>query len=213
MDRYIVSLDQQSIIRRAALYVRVSTQDQSCDLQRIELLSFLDTKGWKLFEIYEDKATGTNANRPMLQKLLSDARDKKFDVIICWKLDRLFRSLKDLIITLQVFNELGIDFISHRDNLDLTSSTGRLMAHIIGAFAEFEAAIVKERVKAGLAAAKAKGRYPGRPKTRPSELIQTLRRNGHSYEEIAKLAKVSCATVHIELKESGFLKIPKGDVY
>lgn len=87
------------------------------------------------------------------------------------------------------------------------------MAHIIGAIAEFECNILKEKVKAGLAAVKAKRRYPGRPKTRPSELIQTLRRNGHSYEEIAKLTKVSCATFHIELKESELLKIPKEDVY
>lgn len=196
-----------------ALYVRVSTQDQSCDLQKVELLQFLEQKGWKLFEIYEDKATGTNTNRPMLQKLLSDARNKKFNAIVCWKLDRLFRSLKDLILTLQELNELGIDFISLRDNLDLTSSTGRLMAHIIGAFAEFEASIIRERVKAGLVAARAKGMHPGRPRKRPSELIRTLRKNGHTYEEIAKLAKVSCATVHIDLKEGGLLQNTRGDDY
>lgn len=123
MKGEINQITHHALVKRAALYVRVSTNEQNCDLQRLVLLRFLDTKGWKLFEIYEDMTTGTNANRPMLLKLLSDARDKKFDAIICWKLDRLFRSLKDLIITLQIFNELGIDFISHRDNLDLTSST------------------------------------------------------------------------------------------
>lgn len=100
MKGTISQITHQTSVKRFALYVRVSTNEQNCDLQRIELLSFLDIKGWELFEIYEDKATGTNANRPMLQKLLSDARDKKFDLIICWKLDRFFRSLKDLIITL-----------------------------------------------------------------------------------------------------------------
>lgn len=183
MKGTIQQITHHSSVKRAALYVRVSTNEQNCDLQRIELLSFLDIKGWELFEIYEDKATGTNANR-------------------------LFRSLKDLIITLQIFNELGIDFISHRDNLDLTSSTGRLMAHIIGAFAEFEAAIIKDRVIAGLNAAKANGKKLGRPKTRPSELIRALYRSGYSYSKIAELAKVSTQTAHAEIQE--MLRLEKG---
>lgn len=100
MKGTVSQIIHQTSVKRVALYIRISTNEQNCDLQRKELLSFLDTKDWELFEIYEGKATGTNANWPMLQKLLSDARDKKFDLIICWKLDRFFRSLKDLIITL-----------------------------------------------------------------------------------------------------------------
>ena len=120
--------------KRIGIYLRVSTQDQATELQRNEIQKFLDARGWTTTFIYEDKATGTNGNRTAFKKLMADARQRKVDVVICWKLDRLFRSLKDLISTLQEFNELGIDFISLKDNIDLTTSAGRLMLRIIGAF-------------------------------------------------------------------------------
>ena len=97
--------------------------------------------------------------------MLSDAQNGNFDIIVSWKLDRLFRSLKDLINTLQMLNDIGGDFVSVKDNLDLSASTRRLMAHIIGAFAEFVVAIIKERVIAGLSASKANGKKLGLPKT------------------------------------------------
>src|SRR5258708_1137164 len=125
--------------KRVAVYLRVSTQDQSTALQQQEIESYLIARGWTQTSYYEDKLTGTHGNRPQLKNLMSDVRQRQVDLVICWKLDRLFRSLKDLISTLQEFSELGVEFISLKDNIDLTTSAGRLMLHILGAFGEFEA--------------------------------------------------------------------------
>jgi DNA invertase Pin-like site-specific DNA recombinase len=180
--------------KRIALYVRVSTSDQSTELQLRELTQFVQARGWPEPKIYEDKATGTNGNRPQLKQLLSDVRQRKLDIVIIWKLDRLFRSLKDLISTLQEFSELGIDFISLKDNIDLTTSAGRLMTYILGAFSEFEASLIRERVRAGLRNAKAKGKKLGRPKKRNDEYISFLSKQGLSSRKIAEKINM-CPTV------------------
>lgn len=171
---------------RVALYLRTSTQEQSTALQLDELQAFVAARGWKNVTVYEDQASGTNSNRPQLKHLLADARQRKVDVIACWKLDRLARSLKDLLNMLQEFNELGIAFVSLKDNIDLTTSTGRLMVAIIGAFAQFEADIIRERVRAGLKAAKARGKRLGRPKLYDDNKIRALRQQGLSYTQIQK---------------------------
>jgi DNA invertase Pin-like site-specific DNA recombinase len=135
-----------------------------------------------------------------LQQLLKDGRERKFDVLICWKLDRLFRSLKGLVTTLAELNELGIEFISLKDNIDLSTSTGRLMMHIIGAFAQFEADIIKERVRAGLANAVSKGVCLGRPKLRNDETIRQLRAQGLSIRAIAKQLNLSTTAIQRGLR-------------
>jgi DNA invertase Pin-like site-specific DNA recombinase len=112
-------------IKRIALYLRVSTQDQSTELQYGELLKYIEARGLPAPTIYQDKSTGTNGNRPAFKQLMTDIRLRKVDLVICWKLDRLFRSLKDLIATLQEYNELGVEFISLKDNIDMTTSAGR----------------------------------------------------------------------------------------
>lgn len=155
-------------------------------------------------EIYEDKATGTNGNRTNLKRMPEDVRTGKFDVVVCWKLDRLFRSLKDLIITLQELTDLGVEFVALKDGVDLTTNTGRLMTHILGAFAEFEASIIKARVNAGLEEAKRKGIKLGRRKTRPSELIRELKSKGYTFRRIAELADCSISTVWEELNTKEF---------
>lgn len=127
-------------------------------------------------------------------------------MIICWKLDRLFRSLKDLVFTLQELSDLGIEFIALKDNIDLTTSAGRLMTHILGAFGEFEASIIRSRVKAGLDQARRNGKRLGRTKTRPSELIRELYSKGYTYRQISKLANCSCSTVSRELNLKEFQK-------
>jgi len=180
---------------RAALYLRVSTQDQSCELQRRELLAFAEARGWNVVEVFEDKATGTNGNRPQLKAMLAQARARRIDLVIAWKLDRLFRSLKDLVVTLQDLSEVGVGFISLKDNIDMTTSSGRLMTHLLGAFAEFEASLIRERVRAGLAHAKAKGKRLGRPKTRNDAQIQSLRGSKLSIREIARRLGISKGAV------------------
>lgn len=172
-------------MKRAALYMRVSTQDQNLELQEAELNRYVSAREYVSFKTYSDRATGTNTNRPAFKELIADARARKFDVLIIWKLDRLFRSLKDMVVTLQELSELGIEFISIKDNIDLTTSSGRLMMHLLGAFAEFEASLIRSRVLAGLANAKAKGKKLGRPNYLDHNTIYELRSKGHSLSSIA----------------------------
>lgn len=168
-----------------AIYVRVSTQDQSLDLQKSELMRFAKARGWRVTKIYEDKATGTNGNRPRLKELMCAAAARRFDVLLIWKLDRLFRSIKGLATTIHEFEALGIAFVSLRDQIDLSTPSGRLMVHMLGAFAEFEASLIKERVVAGLREAKRKGVQLGRPNEIDKERVLKLRSDGCSFAQIA----------------------------
>jgi len=159
--------------KRYILYLRISTAEQNSDLQRRELVEYANRRGWT-YEILEDKASGTHANRPALQKLLQLARSRKIDGIAVWKCDRLFRSLKHAVVTLAELTELGVEFYSHKDQIDLSTSTGRLMANMLMAFAEFEADLIKSRVVSGLQAAKARGVQLGRPKIVNDEVIRQV---------------------------------------
>jgi DNA invertase Pin-like site-specific DNA recombinase len=145
--------------------------------------------------------SGSKERRPELNKLVADAHLRRFDVVLVWKLDRLGRSLRHLVNSLAELESLGIDFVSLRDNLDLTTPSGRLMFQIIGAMAEFERALIQERVKAGMRNARAKGRRIGRPPQTP--LSDELRENiadtyAHGSTTLRALAKqfgTSLATV------------------
>jgi putative DNA-invertase from lambdoid prophage Rac len=186
---------------RVGIYVRVSTLDQSTDLQVKELQAYAASRGWSLISVYDDTGrTGTNTNRPMFKKLLQDARARKLDIVVCWKLDRLARSLKDLVSTLTELGELGVAFVSMRDQIDLTTSTGRLMAHMLGAFAEFEASLIRERVRAGLKNAREKGKALGRPKTRDDAAIGALRSSGLSIRQIATRLNCSIGSVQRSIR-------------
>ena len=171
---------------KVAIYVRVSTQDQSLDLQKSELARFAKARGWKVQHVYEDKATGTNDNRPHLKELMRAAHAREFDVLLIWKLDRLFRSIKGLVTTVQDLQALGIAFVSLKDQIDLSTPSGRLMLHILGAFGEFEASLIRERVVAGLAEAKRKGVQLGRPRDIDAAKVQALHRKGQSMAAIAR---------------------------
>ncbi len=151
---------------RAAFYVRVSTSNhhQDPEMQLGDLRPFAAARGWQLVEEYVDRMTGSKESRPALNRLMADAKQRKFDVVVVWKLDRFARSLKHLINALAEFEALGVAFVSLRDNLDLSTPSGRLMFQIIGAMAEFERSLIQERVCAGLRNARAKGRTLGRPK-------------------------------------------------
>ncbi len=181
---------------KVAIYVRVSTSDQSTELQLNDLQRYVEARGLEVYNVYEDKATGTNDRRPSLKQLLEDARKRKFDIVLCWKLDRFFRSLKDLVNTLQYLTDSGVQFISYKDNIDLSTATGRLMMQILGSFAEFEASLIKERVLAGLKNAKSKGIRLGRPRKQcPVDKILELRGQGVSIRYIAKKLSISHGAV------------------
>jgi len=191
--------------KRIAVYLRVSTADQSTELQSREIKAYIAARGWNDVTIYEDAGkSGTNGNRPELKRLLGDVKQRKVDLVICWKLDRLFRSLKDLVATLQEWTELGVEFISLKDQIDLTTSTGRLLMHMLGAFAEFEASLIRERVRAGVQNARAKGKRLGRPRNekRDDSRIFQLRAEGKSLGQIALELGVSKGLVQRALATS-----------
>lgn len=187
---------------RVAIYVRVSTQDQSTDLQEQQLLEYASARGWvDGVQIFKDKATGTNMERPELRRMLREARAGRVDLILCWKLDRMFRSMKDMVLTMHELQALGLQFIALKDNIDLTTPAGRLMCNLIGAFAEFEASLIRERVRAGLSAAKQKGVKLGRPTGEAGRSlnyakIKKLLSSGKSPTEISRDLGIARSTVY-----------------
>ena len=163
------TLTQESTrpIARVALYARVSTSNghQDPEMQLAELREYAGRRGWQIVEEFTDQGvSGCKESRPALNRLMADAHSRKFDAVLVWKIDRFGRSLKHLVNALAELAALGVAFISLRDNLDLSTPSGRLMFQIIGAMAEFERALIQERVRAGLRNARAKGRRLGRPR-------------------------------------------------
>lgn len=188
-------------MKTCAIYTRVSTSEQSCELQVRELKEYADRRGWKVTVVFEEKMSGTTANRPKLKELQKLAAERKIDIVLTWKLDRLFRSLRDLLTVLQEWSDLGVEMVSLRDNLDLTTGAGRLLMHIVGAFGEFEAALVRERVRAGVENARKKGVKLGRPALRlDSEKVRDLRSKGLPIRTIASELGISVGSVQKALK-------------
>ena len=183
---------------RVALYARVSTSNgqQDPEMQLRELREFCERRGWSVVREYVDRISGSKDSRPALNQLMSDAGQRKIDTILVWKLDRFARSLKMLVTSLSELEALGVAFVSLRDNLDLSTPSGRLMFHVIAAMAEFERALIQERVKAGVANARAKGKRIGRPgnKLNPTAVF-ALRSSGASIRAIAVQLESSVGTV------------------
>ena len=186
---------------KTAIYVRVSTQEQNIDNQIIELQRYCKARMYDVYEVYKDKGiSGSKESRPQFDLMLSDASKRKFDCLLVWKLDRLSRSLKHLLTTLDTLSSLNISFISYNDNMDTTTSTGKLMFSIIGAFAEFERSLIRERVCLGLKRAKAKGKKLGRPKLDVNKFqILNMRNRGKSIRQIARELSISVGSVHKNL--------------
>jgi len=191
---------------RCALYARVSTlTGQNPELQLRELREFTVRRGWEIAGEYVDQGvSGSKESRPQLNRLLADARKRRFDVIAVWKLDRFGRSLKHLVMTLADLESLGIAFVSLRDSFDLSTPSGRLLFQLVGAMAEFERALIQERVRAGLKNAKAKGRKLGRPRIAiRRDQIESLRQEGLSWEAIAKELGAGVGTVYRAYQAAG----------
>ena len=152
--------------KRAALYVRVSTGEQHTEMQERALGEYVQRRGWLQHKIYRDKRTGATANRPGLDELLKDCRRRSIDVVVVWKFDRFARSLKNLIAGLELCRALGIDFVSVTEAVDTSLPAGEMLFQMIGAVAQFERSLIAERVKSGLANARANGKVLGRPPLR-----------------------------------------------
>jgi len=190
---------------KAVLYARVSTTDkQDPEMQLAELREYASRRGWELGGTFVDRTSGSRESRPALDEVMSVCRQRKADVVVVWKLDRLGRSLKHLVNVLAEWEALGVAFISLRDNLDLTTPSGKLMFHVIGAMAEFERALIQERVKAGLAQAKREGRCGGRPKRvwRPKteRRVKELRTEGKSWQHISHEMRIPVGTLHARFR-------------
>ena len=180
----------------AALYARVSTLDQNCEAQLQDLRRF----GGQRFALYQEYidvgVSGAQRHRPQLDALMKDAHKRLFDVVLVWKFDRFARSLKHLIESLEEFSSLGIDFVSYTEGVDTTTPSGQLLFHIVGAVAQFERNLIAERVRAGMAHARALGKHIGRPRAIvDSAAVANLRSAGKSLRAIAKTLNIPVSRV------------------
>jgi DNA invertase Pin-like site-specific DNA recombinase len=154
---------------RAAIYARVSTVDQTCENQLLELHRFTTIRGWIAVDYVDRGISGAKDRRPALDELITAARRRRFDVLVVWRLDRLGRNLRHLVTLLEELQALGISFVSLAEGIDATTPAGKLQMHILAAIAEFERARIAERVRAGLARVKARGQRLGRRPHRISD--------------------------------------------
>jgi DNA invertase Pin-like site-specific DNA recombinase len=188
---------------RVALYARVSTlAGQSPEMQLVELREYGARRGWLVIEEYVDHGvSGAKESRPALNRLMADAKQRRFDVVAVWKIDRFGRSLKHLVNALAELESLGVAFVSLKDSLDLTTASGRLLFQLVAAMAEFERSLIQERVRAGIRNARAKGRRLGRPRLDVDQgRIARLRANGASLRAISEQLGMSVGSVHRALQ-------------
>ena len=189
--------------KRVALYVRVSTDHQSVRNQEIELQAVAERHGWTVVAVYRDQGiSGAKGRdkRPGLDKLLQAVARKEFDMVAAWSVDRLGRSLIDLVGILQEFHAKHVDLYLHQQGIDTTTPSGKAMFQMMGVFAEFERSMIHERVMAGLARARAEGKQLGRPaevagNAAKVQTIRAARAAGKSIRAIAREQGVGIGTV------------------
>ncbi len=188
--------------KRVALYARVSTLDQSCDVQLEDLRRYASQRFGHCHEFVDEGVSGTQRRRPQLDALMNNARKRLFDVDLVWKFDRFARSVKHLVDSLAEFRALGIDFVSYTEGVDTTTPTGQLLFHIVGAVAQFERDLIAERVRAGIAHARAMGKRIGRPRAQIDvSQVRALRAQGQSLRQVAKALGVPVSRVRRALTE------------
>jgi DNA invertase Pin-like site-specific DNA recombinase len=194
----------QESTKVVALYARVSTLDQNCEVQLEELRRYAGKRFARFNEYTDTGVSGTQRHRPQLDALMRDARKRSFDVVLVWKFDRFARSLKHLIESLHEFNALGIDFISLTEGVDTTTPAGQLLFHIVGAVAQFERDLIAERVRAGMAHARAMGKHIGRPRANVDlEAVSSLRSQAKSLRMMANTLGIPVSRVRRALIRLG----------
>src|SRR6201984_331442 len=190
---------REGLMKRAALYLRGSTTDHNTPNQEAELREAAERAGWQVARVYKDHgisgAKGRNG-RPAFDALCRDATKRQFDVVMACNVDRLGRSLKDLVAFLSELHALGIDLFLHQQGLDTTTPAGKAMFQMLGVFAEFEHSIIQERVRAGLQRAKREGKRLGRPPAdRLAERVRAALAGGMSVRKTAAKFEVNPSTV------------------
>jgi DNA invertase Pin-like site-specific DNA recombinase len=179
--------------RRVAIYARVSTLEQTADNQLLELRRYVEARGWTATEYVDTGVSGAKDRRPALDQLTTDVRRHKVQAVVCWKLDRLGRNLRHLVLLLDEWQSRGIAFVTLGEGIDTSTAAGRLVAGVLASIAEFERARVQERVHAGLRRARAQGKRLGR---RQSAAVRELAScAGLSHAEAASRLGVSEATI------------------
>jgi DNA invertase Pin-like site-specific DNA recombinase len=192
--------------KRAAIYVRVSTDKQTIENQLRELRHIAERRGWEVVKEYHDAGiSGSKGreDRPGLDEMLKEAQRRQFDVVMAWAIDRLGRSLIDLLGTIQTLEHCGVDLYLDQQSIDTTTPTGRLMFQITGAFAEFERSMIRQRIRAGLRRAVDAGKHLGRPKIAPAleKRIQAQLRDGKGMLAIARALGCGTSTVQRVARE------------
>ncbi|WP_348263273.1 recombinase family protein [Telmatobacter sp. DSM 110680] len=183
-------------MKRAALYMRVSTLDQRPESQLHDLRQMAAQRGYAIVNEYTDRISGTKAKRPGLDQMMADARRGRFDVVMTWASDRIARSVKHFLEVLDELNRIGVEYVSFRENIDTGGPLGRAIVVIIGAIAELERSLIVERVRAGMRRARLDGQRIGRtPLVLDTVAIKQDRERGQSLRQIAKEHRVSTATI------------------
>jgi DNA invertase Pin-like site-specific DNA recombinase len=188
-------------MKTVAMYTRVSTDHQTTENQERELRAVAERMGWRIVEVYRDEGVSgakSRSDRPAFDALCKDAARRRFDMVMAWSVDRLGRSLQDLVAFLSELHAMGIDLFLHQQGLDTTTPAGKAMFQMMGVFAEFERAMIRERVKSGLARAKASGKTLGRPTidaTKEAAIEADLRAGRAGVVKLAGLHKVGVSTV------------------
>jgi DNA invertase Pin-like site-specific DNA recombinase len=189
-------------MKRAALYLRVSTLDQHPETQLHDLRQMATQRGYQIVAEFTDRISGTKAKRPGLDQLMTGARRGQFDVVLVWASDRIARSVWHFLDVLDELNRINVEFVSFREQIDTGGPLGRALVVIIGAIAELERNLIIERVRAGMRRARLEGRHIGRnPLVLDQNGIRRDRAHGYSLREIAKTYRISTATVQRVLKQ------------
>ncbi len=190
---------------KAALYFRCSTVQQNLDIQINDLRKYAEARGLEIASEFSDfGVSGAKDRRPALDQMMKSARQRKFDVILVWRLDRLGRNTKHLLTLLDELESLQIPLVSLQEGFDLSTPIGRVVATVLAALSAFEREIIRERVIAGIQNAKAKGKVLGRPRTVDTQGIRLLRKEGKTYKEIAHQLKVSPGAIRAALNQMAF---------
>lgn len=183
--------------KRVVIYSRVSTSEQNPEIQMEELKTYSKLRGWNIVEEISDFGfSGSTDKRPGYKKLIELVRARRIDVVVVVKLDRLFRSVKHIVAALSEFSDLGVEFVSLRDQVDMTSASGKLLVHLLAAFSEFERSLIVERTLMGLQHARNKRVKLGRPREHDFNKIKSLYDQGVSLRKIQREMGCSLGVVY-----------------
>jgi DNA invertase Pin-like site-specific DNA recombinase len=192
---------------KVAIYSRCSTTDQSVNLQLDELRDYCKRRQWEVFAEYSDQGvSGSKESRPSLNRMLADAKRRRFDCVLVYRYDRAARSLRQLVNLLCEFDALGIAFVSLHEGVDTTTPGGRLVFGIFASIAEFERQLIIARTRSGIEAARRRGKVLGRPRRSPPvdlTVVRSLRQSGMSWDRIATHTGITRATLQRAVKVSG----------